>query len=108
MPPARREKARFMNVDVFVRWGQKTLAYLESSASATLDDPKRKVLQTKLGWLRDFGEELSQWGAMVQRIDECFTRFATTATMPSRRRDLGPFGRRFPRRRPAVACRRNC
>ena len=70
MPPARREKARFMNVDVFVRWGQKTLAYLESSASATLDDAKRKVLQTKLGWLREFGEELSQWGAMVQRIDE--------------------------------------
>ena len=33
MPPARREKARFMNVDVFVHWGQKTLAYLESPAS---------------------------------------------------------------------------
>jgi len=70
MPPAPRTKARFMNVDVFVHWGQTTLACLESSATATLDDAQRKELQTKLGWLRGFGEELSQWGAMVERIDE--------------------------------------
>ncbi len=70
MPPAPREKARFMNVDVFVRWGQKTLAYLEGPATTALDAPKRKVLQAKLGWLRGFGEELSQWSAMFQRIEE--------------------------------------
>jgi hypothetical protein len=70
MPPAPHDKARFMNADVFVHWGHKTLAYLEGPDAATLDGPKREVLETKLGWLRDFREELSQWDAMFQCIDE--------------------------------------
>lgn len=66
MPPAPREKARFMNVDVFVRWGQKTLAYLEGGRATASE---QEVLEEKLGWLHGFGEELSQWDAMLQVVD---------------------------------------
>jgi hypothetical protein len=69
MPPAPREKARFMNVDVFVRWGQKTLAYLEGRRGADQRPVDRDVLNEKLGWLRDFREELSQWDAMLQVVN---------------------------------------
>ena len=68
-PPQQRSKARYMNVDVLMRWGSNMLF--------ALDDPGRlpdgavdlEVLQEKLGWVGDFRRQLQEWGELMQVIE---------------------------------------
>lgn len=63
MPPPPRVKARFMNADVFMKWGRDTLRYLERERPERASGDSQK-LSEKLGWLAEFRDDLSQWEAM--------------------------------------------
>lgn len=71
MPPPPREKARYMNADVFLKWGRKTCDHVQGQwARTTSDDSSR--LRERLGWLVDFDDDLNRWAAMfgvVSRVN---------------------------------------
>ena len=75
-PPNQRTKARYMNVDVLVRWGQGLLAFLDRQQTevGTLFDPEQ--VQKKLGWIIRFRQPLEEWGELLQLtiVTESFVR----------------------------------
>ena len=75
-PPNLRSKARDLNLDVLIRWGQRLLAFLEQppAAASMLFDPSQ--VEAKFGWLRQFREPLVEWTELLQLISttESFVR----------------------------------
>lgn len=67
-PPNQRTRARYMNVDMLIRWGRKMLTFLDRQEPETHDafDPER--VQEKLGWITAFREELQEWEELLQII----------------------------------------
>ncbi len=75
-PPNQRTKARYMNIDVLVRWGRGVLAFLDEQRTeeTTLFDPEQ--VQKKLGWIIRFRRPLEEWGELLRLTDatESFVR----------------------------------
>jgi hypothetical protein len=60
-PPGSKPKARFMNVAATLRWAGVVLWLLqhpEAKSRASLSDER---LEQKLGWLREFADDLAMW-----------------------------------------------
>jgi hypothetical protein len=74
-PPSQRSKARFMNLDILVQWGVKTLALLDQPARLPAEMPTTRLV-AKLGWLQDYREALAEWSADLSVIEDTlkFTR----------------------------------
>lgn len=68
-PPSQRSKARFMNVDVLVEWGRKTLALVDDPSGLERFGVTVERVQSKLGWLVEYREDLEKWSAFQQMID---------------------------------------
>jgi hypothetical protein len=69
VPPSQRSKARFMNLGGLVAWGSRTLALLDDPSSPGRLGVSAERLDSKLGWLRGFREELATWSAYQELID---------------------------------------
>jgi hypothetical protein len=67
-PPSQRSKARFMNLERLIRWGEKLLAWIDGSR-----EPARGIelarIRDKFSWLKEFREPLRQWSAWQAAID---------------------------------------
>lgn len=61
LPPTPRPKARYMNLDELVKWGQRALHYLDDPIPVAGQPVDRGVLQAKLGWLADHRSALEEW-----------------------------------------------
>jgi len=68
-PPTQRRKARYMNVDILIRWGRKVLAYLASPRPSGKDGVTAAQLVAAYGWLQDFRDALQDWGEVLQIVD---------------------------------------
>jgi hypothetical protein len=68
-PPAQRRKARYMNVDILIRWGTKVLAYLAQPHRTTEVQVSAAQLRTAYGWLPDFRASLRDWDELLQIVD---------------------------------------
>jgi hypothetical protein len=66
VPPNQRTKARYMNIDVLVQWGQDVLALLDSRQPAAAAQCPGQQLQAKLGWITRFRQPLAEWGELLQ------------------------------------------
>jgi len=62
-PPNQRAKARYMNIDVLIGWGSKALSFIDVS-------PRAAEIDEKLGWIRDYREDLRQWQALLAVVAE--------------------------------------
>ncbi|MHC4260646.1 MAG: hypothetical protein ACYSTF_09605 [Planctomycetota bacterium] len=75
-PPNQRTKARYMNVDSLIRWGQNMLTFLDKQPQPgdSAFDPGQ--IEEKLGWLIGFREPLGQWQQLLEVITttESFVR----------------------------------
>ena len=60
-PPAQRRKARYMNVDLLIRWGTKVLAYLAQPRQTGAEQVTAAQLVAACGWLQDFRTPLQDW-----------------------------------------------
>ena len=65
-PPRPKTKARYMNLDPEIRWGQRALWLLDRVRSGNLIDRQRKRLnreevESQLGWLDEYRQELAVW-----------------------------------------------
>lgn len=67
VPNSQRTKARFMNVEPLVRWGMKTLTWLDSANPQTYGMTQERVEKT-LGWLRDYRTDLVGWSQTIGTI----------------------------------------
>jgi len=75
-PPNQRTKARYMNLEILVRWGQRALGVLDRLDNRAEQRDSHEKLKTKLGWLRQFRDPLKEWEALldVAITTECFVR----------------------------------
>jgi hypothetical protein len=75
-PPNQRAKARYMNLEILVRWGQRALGVLDRLENRTDRRDSHEKVKAKLGWLRQFTDSLEEWQALldVAITTECFVR----------------------------------
>ena len=76
VPPNQKTKARYMNVDVLVAWGQKMLTFLDAPQASREPTFDRELVQEKLGWVTGFRSQLEDWGEFFDLIaaTESFVR----------------------------------
>ena len=67
-PPNQKTKARYLNVDVLVTWGQKMLTFLAAPQAAREPTFDRELVQEKLGWVTGFRSQLEEWGELFAII----------------------------------------
>jgi hypothetical protein len=67
-PPTQRRKARYMNVDILIRWGTDVLAYLAQPCRTETGPVTAEQIEAAYGWLRDFREPLQDWGELLQIV----------------------------------------
>lgn len=65
-PPALKTKARYMNLDILVDWGQKALRYLDDPREFEDQPVDEEKLDEKLGWLREYRSALNEWSQLLQ------------------------------------------
>lgn len=75
-PPRPKTKARYMNLDPEIQWGQRALWLLDRVRSDHLTDRQRKRLppvdvEACLGWLDEYRDELTQWKNMMTIGQSC-------------------------------------
>lgn len=66
-PPAQRTKARYMNVDVLMKWGQHALTFLDQPANEGRGFDPEQVRQ-KMGWITEFRQSLAAWDSLLQVV----------------------------------------
>jgi hypothetical protein len=66
-PPSLKQKARFMNLGCQLEWARVVLALLEHSDAQSHQWITPERLENKLGWLREFAEDLAGWSE-CQRV----------------------------------------
>lgn len=67
-PPQQRTKARYMNVDTLIEWGEKVVNFLDrvkSKACGVLDPAE---VEAKLGWITWFRKPLRQWKELIEIV----------------------------------------
>lgn len=60
-PPSSQLKARFMNLADQLNWADKILALLDGLPRSALSWMTPQRLEEKLGWVREFRDDLSEW-----------------------------------------------
>lgn len=61
VPPPLKPKARFMNLNAILRWGEMVSYHLTHYLSQARKDIAADRMNEKLGWVRDFREDLACW-----------------------------------------------
>ena len=67
-PPNQRSKSRYMNIDVLIGWGSKVVCFLDAPLLDKEISPGE--LDAKLGWMRDYRDEIARWEALFSVIGE--------------------------------------
>jgi hypothetical protein len=70
-PPRPKTKARYMNLDPEIRWGRRALWLLDRVRGGNLTERQQKRLdreqvETRLGWLEGYREELKVWTELCE------------------------------------------
>ena len=76
-PPAQRAKARYMNTEYLLRWGEKMILFL-SQSDKEISQHGYEVAKTrkKLGWVMRFRDDIKYWNSLTEiaSIAENFIR----------------------------------
>ena len=67
-PPSLKSKARYMNLEELVAWGQNTRAYLDAPVKVESPAVAPEVFEEKLGWLRQYDAALAEWGGVMEVV----------------------------------------
>ena len=62
-PPNQRSKARYMNIEILLRWGIETLKILSSDKN--FNEAEQPQLP-KLAWLKNYQDKLQEWDELMQ------------------------------------------
>lgn len=78
IPPAPKQKSRFMNLAPTIQWASALLWHLRHFESHAREGVAAKRLQSKFGWLREFAADIREWEACHAVID-CALQFVRGA-----------------------------
>jgi hypothetical protein len=67
-PPNQRSKARYMNVDKLVKWGQDKLIFLDLLQSEPDERFPPEQVEDKLGWLKEYRDLLAEWQDLIDVV----------------------------------------
>jgi hypothetical protein len=67
-PPCKKQKARFMNLATTLNWATMVLWQADHAESATRQSISAERFEEKLGWVRDYAEDLAVWRECQQVI----------------------------------------
>lgn len=67
-PPNQRTKARYMNVDILIRWGLKMNIFLEKQKGWVSQEFDQKQVEEKFGWVTGFREDIKEWGELLDIV----------------------------------------
>jgi len=67
-PPPQKPKSRFMNLGPTLRWGQMISHHLSDCHSQSRRGVTAQRMNEKLGWLREFREDLAGWSRCEQVV----------------------------------------
>jgi len=87
-PPNQRTKARYMNIDVLVHWGNQLLQALAQPQRLGDLHVDLEPLEAKLGWVRDFRAPLEQWRELLEVIEVTETLVRTQGVYRGVHREL--------------------
>jgi len=59
-PPNQRTKARYMNVDILIQWGENMLTFFDEQQTNASSEFNSEQLEKKLGWVTRFREQLEE------------------------------------------------
>lgn len=62
-PPNQRSKARYMNIEILLRWGIETLKIMDNSK--VFNEAEQQQL-LKLAWLKNYQDKLQEWDEMLR------------------------------------------
>lgn len=65
-PPPQKPKARFMNLGATLRWGEMISYHLSDCRSQSRQGITTERMNEKLGWVRDFRDDLAAWNRCQQ------------------------------------------
>jgi len=89
-PPKLRSKARYMNLEKLLSWGQAMLRYLDDPQPVADEPPDRAVLTEKLGWLEEYRAALAEWCAAMQVVHDTLTYIRRAGYHRQAAAELGP------------------
>ncbi|HJN13800.1 MAG TPA: hypothetical protein QF564_34325 [Pirellulaceae bacterium] len=69
VPPPLKQKSRFMNLEPLLRWAAMVNHHLGDAHSKARVGITADRMNEKLGWLRDYRDDLTCWGACQKVID---------------------------------------
>lgn len=72
-PPSLRSKSRFMNLGPLFLWARMVLYHLNNPASESHREISVERMEQKLGWLREYVDDLSGWHQCQEVIDRCLS-----------------------------------
>jgi hypothetical protein len=72
-PPKPRDKARWLNLDSYLNWAEKMLAFADRKEESLLDESDADAVdwekfEEKFGWLREFRPHLREWRTMLDLL----------------------------------------
>ena len=75
-PPNQRSKSRYMNVDILIKWGLQTLAFIDQQQIEKKNKFDNDQIGEKLGWITAFREMLTELEDVLQIVEttESFVR----------------------------------
>lgn len=65
VPPKPKDKARWLNLDIYVNWLGKALDFRKHKADAD----GARLFDEKLGWIGEFADSLPEWRSMLDMLD---------------------------------------
>jgi len=72
-PPPRKSKARFMNLGPVLHWGNMVSYHLSHRHTKSQCEIKPERMNEKLGWVRDFRDELAIWNRCEKVMQACLS-----------------------------------
>ncbi len=85
-----------MHLGPLIAWGVSTLAILDNPGPEVLNHGTKERLEEKLGWLREFREELRGWSELQQTIDAALEFGRTQGLYRGAAKDLWKQLRKLP------------
>jgi hypothetical protein len=73
VPPAPKAKARFMNLQGQLEWADGVLDILKNPPAKVLEWTSAERLHEKLGWLKEFGDNVAEWSSWQQVVNIAVT-----------------------------------
>jgi hypothetical protein len=68
-PPTQKRKARYMHVEILLRWGGQLRGYVEQRPEVGQADIPPERLAEQYGWITDFRAPLQSWGELWQIVN---------------------------------------